>query len=314
MRGVLIAGVLTCCVPAALAVDGVIEINHARALAGGVTPGDAPGYPVTLSQPGSYRLTGNLSQPSADTDVLQVANNVRNVNIDLNGFEIGGGNTCNYTPGPMALSCTAVGSGTGIQTFWDETHLNVRNGVIRGVGSMGIRSNGPLTADNLRIVHSGSYALLGGAALIRNVMVYRNGRGVGTANGEISQVRVLENGGDAGIECSGACVITHNVVKNNIGNGITVMNDFGGGAVLAHNIVSSNKIMGMVVNGGHVVGNSVFSNLDGGLYINNSAGRRTSYLNNVFHGNNAGGAQLSSSDGNLSHNLGGNLCQGALCP
>ena len=64
---------------------------------------------------------------------------------------------------------------------------------------MGIRSNGPLTADNLRIVHSGSYALLGGAALIRNVMVYRNGRGVGASNAEISHVRVLENGGESGI-------------------------------------------------------------------------------------------------------------------
>ena len=44
----------------AFAVDGVIEINQARALAGGVL-GDAirdpPGFPVTIDRSGSYRLT-----------------------------------------------------------------------------------------------------------------------------------------------------------------------------------------------------------------------------------------------------------------
>ena len=43
--------------------DGVIEINQARALQGGVTEGDTPGFPVTISQSGSYRLTGNLTVP-----------------------------------------------------------------------------------------------------------------------------------------------------------------------------------------------------------------------------------------------------------
>ena len=42
------------------AVDGIVLIDQNRALAGNVTPGDAPGFPVTLSQPGSYRLSGNL--------------------------------------------------------------------------------------------------------------------------------------------------------------------------------------------------------------------------------------------------------------
>jgi hypothetical protein len=52
------------------AVDGVIEINQSRALAGGVTPGDAPGFPVTISARGSYRLTGNLdlTAPGAAND------------------------------------------------------------------------------------------------------------------------------------------------------------------------------------------------------------------------------------------------------
>ena len=39
----------------ALAADGVIEINQARARAGGVSADDEPGFPVTPSRSGSYR-------------------------------------------------------------------------------------------------------------------------------------------------------------------------------------------------------------------------------------------------------------------
>jgi hypothetical protein len=45
---------------AALGVDGVIEINQAAVRAGGITPGDTPGFPAWLNLEGSYRLTGNL--------------------------------------------------------------------------------------------------------------------------------------------------------------------------------------------------------------------------------------------------------------
>ncbi len=44
----------------ARAVDGVILIDQSKAMAGNITPGDAPGFPVTISQPGSYRLSSNL--------------------------------------------------------------------------------------------------------------------------------------------------------------------------------------------------------------------------------------------------------------
>ena len=45
---------------AAPAADGVIEINQARALAGGVTIADAPGFPVTLVGNASYVITSDL--------------------------------------------------------------------------------------------------------------------------------------------------------------------------------------------------------------------------------------------------------------
>src|SRR5882724_9755177 len=90
------------------AVDGVILIDQNRALAGNVTPGDAPGFPVTISQPGSYRLSGNITVPDVNTTAIQIT--AEYVTLDLNGFSIIGPNVC--TPNPT--TCSAPGSGTGV--------------------------------------------------------------------------------------------------------------------------------------------------------------------------------------------------------
>ena len=69
-----------------LAADGQVVITHAKALNGNVVPGDAAGYPVTLSQAGSYVLGGNLAP---GPDAIEVTTS--DVSIDLNGFKISGG-------------------------------------------------------------------------------------------------------------------------------------------------------------------------------------------------------------------------------
>ena len=117
------------------AVDGVIEINQARAKAGGVTAGDAPLFPVTLSQPGSYRLTGNLDltdasarAPSTDAkDVKAIDVTASDVTIDLNGFSIIGETSCPGFP-PV---CTGTGSGVGIASASETFSVAVENGVVR---------------------------------------------------------------------------------------------------------------------------------------------------------------------------------------
>ena len=71
-----------------MAGDGVIEISATCAVQTGCVAGDTVGYPVTLSQPGSYRLTSNLVQPNAATSVINALAN--DIAIDLGGFEISG--------------------------------------------------------------------------------------------------------------------------------------------------------------------------------------------------------------------------------
>jgi hypothetical protein len=72
----------------AAAADGVVEINQEKALAGGVTPGDAPGFPVTLSLPGKYQLTSDLVASGRDT--LALAIEADGMTIDLGGFRLAG--------------------------------------------------------------------------------------------------------------------------------------------------------------------------------------------------------------------------------
>src|SRR5271170_3750944 len=86
----------------AFAVDGVVLINQSTVTAAG-------GFPYTITQPGSYRLSGNLTVPNVNTDGIVIS--VDNVNIDLNGFSIIGPAVCTGCP----AKCTSTGTGVGIK-------------------------------------------------------------------------------------------------------------------------------------------------------------------------------------------------------
>jgi hypothetical protein len=114
------------------AVNGIVLIDQNRALAGNVTPGDAPGFPVTISLPGSYRLSGNLTVPDANTTAISTT--VNNVTIDLNGFSIIGPTVCLGSP---VTSCGPIGFGVGVEGN-SQLSITVINGSVRGMGSIGI--------------------------------------------------------------------------------------------------------------------------------------------------------------------------------
>jgi hypothetical protein len=135
--GALFAGVLlmSAVLPGtAFAVDGQIAITQARAMGGGVTPGDAPGFPVTITLPGSYVLAGNLTVPDANTSAIVI--NASHVTIDLNGFAILGSTDCSAFP------CSGSGSGSGIAVPPGQVHITIRNGTIQGMGAFGIALDG----------------------------------------------------------------------------------------------------------------------------------------------------------------------------
>jgi hypothetical protein len=104
-------------------------------MAGGVTPGDAPGFPVTISQPGSYVLSGILTVPDGDTDAVVI--NASHVTLDLNGFAILGPTDCSG-----GSPCLGRGFGSGIVVFTVQFNITIRNGTIQGMGLHGIHLNG----------------------------------------------------------------------------------------------------------------------------------------------------------------------------
>ena len=136
--------------------DGVIEINQARAIAGGVTVGDLPGFPVTLSQSGSYRLTGGLDvtgEPSPEhVTAIEITSSF--VTLDLNGFELLGPTLCTGSP---VDTCAPEGAGRGIASA-GANFVVIRNGTVRGFGGVGIHA-GHATIDGVSAVSNGGTGL-----------------------------------------------------------------------------------------------------------------------------------------------------------
>src|SRR5579871_6824042 len=103
----------------ASAVDGVVLINQSTVMAAG-------GFPYKITQPGSYRLSGNLQVTALNTDAIDIQAN--NVTLDLNGFSISGPVTC--TGGGASLGCGPSSLGKGISST--GTNIIVRNGSVVG--------------------------------------------------------------------------------------------------------------------------------------------------------------------------------------
>ncbi len=119
------------------AADGQLEINQACANVG-CFAGDGAGLPVSISSPGSYLLTGNLS--TADVNATVIAVSGSSVTLDLNGFAVIGPVSCTGKP-PV---CSASGSGIGV-SISSSRSVTVRNGTIRGFadGIRGASGSGP---------------------------------------------------------------------------------------------------------------------------------------------------------------------------
>jgi hypothetical protein len=97
--------------------DGRVEISQASVTAAG-------GYPLVISQPGSYVLTGNLEVPEGESGISIATSDVT---LDLNGFRITGGPGCDPDEGDGCPeeAIVTLGGQTGHR-------VTLRNGIIRG--------------------------------------------------------------------------------------------------------------------------------------------------------------------------------------
>lgn len=218
---------LALCVPSgAIAGDGVGEINEACAVSTGCFPGDTPGYPVTITQSGSYRLTGSLTPSglSANTDMVSIS--ATDVTLDLNGFEIVHIQSCTNDP---PTSCTLSGTGRGIA---GGNHVTLRDGVVRNAVSHGIELGWFGSISGVRVSGcGGSGVVVANHSRIDDAIVASNLGGGVFAFQQISVKRsvISRNNGSGFSSVFGRNSLLENVINENVSLGLSLFSSDGYG-------------------------------------------------------------------------------------
>jgi hypothetical protein len=296
---------------AASAVDGVIEINQAKALVGGVTATDTAGYPVTIDASGSYRLTGDLVVPDENTTAIRVESTADDVAIDLNGFSILGPELSGSGSGILGLgggrlqisNGSIAGVGSSAIFISSGTVALVDAVVLRNIGGHGMSctsSSCSLSRSIIRqVAFNGMDCSFGSCQVIDNHISFSGLRGIVIPGGSVSGNIVLVSGSD-GIRVNSA-VVTENTVNDFNGNGIISLE----ASVVTNNVVIDGTGDGIEINSSSLLtGNMVRNNTGVGLRL----GAATGYSQNVVDSNTAGtvvgGVQM-----------GTNICDGnTTCP
>lgn len=216
-----------------------------------------PGFPVTLSTPGSYILTSNLSVGSLSATGILVTS-PSSVSLDLNGFTIRG--AC-----PAVGGC-AAGAGTSIGIdARGSTGMHARNGRVRNFASDGVSA--------------------GSDARIGEIAVEGNG-GAGIAVGSESEVADCLAYDNAGSGIAVPQLIVRDCTVSANFDGIVA-----GAVSLVEGItVVDNDRVGIAVNG---VGTTVRANVEPGLgrrhrgHRRRTAGRRQPRLRQRLGGHRA---------------------------
>jgi len=227
-------------------------IDQGKALAGNVTPDDTPGFPITISEPGSYKLTSNLHVPS---NVSGVEITASGVTLDLNGFVVSSRGMCVRNYVTYAVSCNGSGNERGVDFMVGGNTL--RNGKVRGFG-FGVRYIAGDLLENLQIEHNMFSGVATGATtnehartLIRGVRVELNG-GHGIAAGDaLIQGSTAASNGKNGFDVQNG-VVLDSVAYGNKGVGFQ-----GANLAIGRNVAQFNKggnFVGYTTMGGNING------------------------------------------------------------
>jgi len=193
--------------------DGEVLITQAAVNAGNITPGDTPGFPVTITVPGTYRLASNLT-----------------VTTQVNGIEVRA-NEVTIEMGGRTLAGSGIGR-NGITSF--NRSLTVLDGTVRGFQIAGVRSIAQfLTVRGMRILANGAYGVIETPAAWPPTTPI----GYATVVGSTISGNTLD-----GIACTSECRIDGNTIAGNGRHGVDISRD--GGLVLG-NIISGNVGFGI---------------------------------------------------------------------
>jgi parallel beta-helix repeat protein len=276
--------ILICCLPLFLllagpvhAVDGVLEINQAKVMGSG-------GFPFTITEPGSYRLTSDLTVGDDATNGINIS--AGDVTLDLNGFTI---------RGPSNGNSSGIRSGQG--------NIRIRNGTIIAFGSHGVWIDFGAIVEDVRVIGNGlgGVTLSGAGSQVVNCLVVSNGS-TGITLGNAAKVTGTTSSFNSGhgIQVSAGSVVSGNTATNNSQDGISADQ-----STLSGNTVSANGGDGVYCSTCTVTGNTVSANAKYGLRFFDV---HSGYANNVINGNTDGAVSSGTQ-------IGTNLCNGTTtCP
>ncbi len=239
-------------------------------MAGSVTSGDDPGFPVTISQSGVYRLTGNLSVPDNNTTAILIT--ASSVTVDLNGFSIMGPVSCSQDP----VVCPEPGKGIGIKSAAQPVQsVKVMNGTVRGMGSDGIQLSSLRSSVDGVTAESNSGSGISVTGTVTASSALRNGQtgiiasevrnsgagsnvqtGILLFGGGVADNNVAGGNGENGIFAPFASIVTNNRLLLNKGAAIWV---------ICPSVVTGNSILND--------GTSSVETHDAGCVLNNNAMR-----------------------------------------
>lgn len=231
-------------------------IDHSKALAGSVTPGDTAGYPITITRAGHYKLMSNLAVPAGQPAIVITA---PRVTLDLNGFAVAGPVTCSSAGYSVSCDTPAVANLAGItvKSAGVDASVVIRNGSVSGFAGHGIlveRPENVLIEDVLVSRNAGVGINMGLGAVDGNIGYHGTVRGVGVhlnmgggivmSGGIVERSRVHLNKGAGILGIGPRTLVSETLAANNTGLGFSNVALRGSvvqsnpGAVGAANVVS----------------------------------------------------------------------------
>jgi len=200
------------------------NIDQAAALAGGVSSCDTPGFPVTICDPGSYRLTSDLDVNSG----IGISIQSPDISIDLNGFTV------------RATSSAAT---YGITINGGQDNTTITNGSVTNFSNTAVSLYNDARLEDLNIIG--------------------NGLGIAIFSGMIRDCRIIGNEGDGIYLAYGNNYhIQGNTISLNDGRGIRQNNTFGG--LILDNHISLNTNLGLDLDTVTTYGNNNLQSNNGG--------------------------------------------------
>ncbi|MBA1444512.1 MAG: hypothetical protein M3H12_20360 [Chromatiales bacterium] len=149
--------------------------------------------PITIDQPGSYYLTGNMTVPGSNGIHVVVSD----VTIDLMGYSL------------------ASTENTGRGVYIEAENVEIRNGTVRGF-HVGITGGAGLRIYNISALENGwAGILVQNSSIVRNCLVKSNvGYGIGGQDGNVIVDNIVDSS-QIGIGTGSGNVITGNTVVHN---------------------------------------------------------------------------------------------------